>query len=151
MQKTREENASRRCEARKTETCWRIGQPASPTRLELDRGSRYRVRVSFNELANCSPTLLVPRFSDLRCWYYHLNREKDGYISQERQRERASKGMSVCDRKRERRLDATRFLPSCNFYDPRKAAIFIGFALLATALVAFFFRFSFCSRHCEPL
>lgn len=34
---------------------------------------------------------------------------------------------------------ATRFLPSCNFYDPRKAAIFIGFAF---ALVAFFIRFS---------
>lgn len=26
------------------------------------------------------------------------------------------------------RPGATRFLPSCNFYDPRKAAIFIGFA-----------------------
>lgn len=103
VQKRRSRKSTERGE--RSETCRRIG--AERRRVAAD----YRVRLSFNELANCSNCCSVPRCISPRV------------LPLERSVGWGEEGEG-------RGWNAFPPLPSCNFYDPRKAAIFIGFAFL---------------------
>jgi len=106
----------------RTETDWLASSAAN--------SPAYRVRVSLNELANCSQRCtrsVLPCSSD-PC-DITIQKEKARYSGQEKERGRKRK------RKRKRKREtvrALRSLPSCNFYDPRKTAIFTDSACIGS-------------------